>query len=284
MSDYCDKCEAPLISKNGVILWPVDERSATVTNLCQKCYLQTYSSIRDFIARKALVTGASKGIGAAIADVLYAEGHKVVGTYNKTIRNTSYEMVQFDANAEGFENVNSMYQKARSALGYVDVLVNNLGMRRNPDDSLSGEEFLKRWEESLHVNLASVAALTKIFVQDCLANHREAIVINIASRVGLRGSPRGPEYAAAKAAMINFNQSMAIAYAKNAISFFSISPCWVDTDMADRLSDPKTRTDDIPAGRIATVNDITPLVKFLCNSNPIMMTGQNFNVNGASLF
>jgi 3-oxoacyl-[acyl-carrier protein] reductase len=245
------------------------------------------------MSRAVLVTGASRGIGAAIAREFAAAGDRVAVHYGASRERA--EEVAASLAGEGHvvagadladpEAVRAMVDRAAEALGGVDVLVNNAGVFvHHPIDDTTYEEWQRAWSDTLAVNLVGAANVTWCAVRHMIAAGGGRIV-NVSSRGAFRGEPTQPAYGASKAALIAFGQSLARALGPHRIAVTTIAPGWTETDMAaDSLSGP--RGDAIraesPLGRVATPEDVARAVLYLASPEAEMASGAVLDVNGAS--
>lgn len=230
-----------------------------------------------------LVTGSSRGIGAAIASALRARGAQVIGHASKA----------HDADTIGADLADPtaparIWQEAleRSAHGRIDVLVNNAGLFAANPITLSDIEWLDNWEDTLRINLTAAAELSRYAVRHWLADERGGRVVHVASRAGYRGdSPDHWHYAAAKGGMIAMHKTIARQYAKNGVMSYAVCPGFTDTAMAgDYLASrggPGLLA-DIPLGRVARPEEIARIVEFCALDAPESMTGTVIDANGAS--
>jgi 3-oxoacyl-[acyl-carrier protein] reductase len=245
------------------------------------------------MSRAVLVTGASRGIGAAIAREFAAAGDRVAVHYGASRERA--EAVAASLAGEGHvvagadladpEAVGAMVDRAAEALGGVDVLVNNAGVfMHHPIDDTTYEEWQRAWSDTLAVNLVGAANVTWCAVRHMIAAGGGRIV-NVSSRGAFRGEPTQPAYGASKAALIAFGQSLARALGPHRIAVTTVAPGWTETDMAaDSLSGP--RGDAIraesPLGRVATPEDVARAVLYLASPEAEMASGAVLDVNGAS--
>jgi 3-oxoacyl-[acyl-carrier protein] reductase len=245
------------------------------------------------MSRAVLVTGASRGIGAAIAREFAAAGDRVAVHYGASHERA--EEVAASLAGEGHvvagadladpEAVRAMVDRAAQALGGVDVLVNNAGIfTHHPIDDTTYEEWQRAWSDTLAVNLVGAANVTWCAVRHMIAAGGGRIV-NVSSRGAFRGEPTQPAYGASKAALIAFGQSLARALGPHRIAVTTVAPGWTETDMAaDSLSGP--RGDAIraesPLGRVATPQDVARAVLYLASPGAEMVSGSVLDVNGAS--
>jgi 3-oxoacyl-[acyl-carrier protein] reductase len=245
------------------------------------------------MSRAVLVTGASRGIGAAIAREFATAGDRVAVHYGASRERA--EEVAASLAGEGHmvagadladpEAVRAMVDRAAEALGGVDVLVNNAGVFvHHPIDDTTYEEWQRAWGDTLAVNLVGAANVTWCAVRHMIAAGGGRIV-NVSSRGAFRGEPTQPAYGASKAALIAFGQSLARALGPHRIAVTTVAPGWTETDMAaDSLSGP--RGDAIraesPLGRVATPEDVARAVLYLASPEAEMASGSVLDVNGAS--
>jgi len=241
----------------------------------------------------ALVTGASRGIGRAIAQQLAARGVRVAVHYhrNRPAAEATFATlpgaghVLFGADLIQPEAGEQLLGRVLQALGRIDVLVNNAGIYElHPPDTAGFAAWRKRWESTLAANLTAPAHLSFLAARAMRARGGGRIV-NISSRGAFRGEPRAPAYGAAKAGLNAFGQSLAKALAPRRIFVFTLAPGWVDTDMAaDHLRGPR-RSEilrDIPLGRVATTAEVARAAVWLALDAPESMTGCIVDLNGAS--
>ncbi len=222
-----------------------------------------------------LVTGASRGIGAAIAARLGTEDARVFAVSSK----------DFDLAAPN--GAGQLWEGALAALdNRVDVLVNNAGVFEN--NPLDGDEadWLSGWERTMQINLTASAVLCRRAVLHWQARKAQGRIVNIASRAAYRGdSPQHWHYAASKAGMVGMTKTIARGYAKDGILAFAICPGFTMTGMADdylasRGGDKLLA--DIPLGRVAMPDEVAEMARFCALKAPPSMTGAVLDINGAS--
>lgn len=228
-----------------------------------------------------LLTGVSRGIGAEIKRQLSAQGHRVVGI------SRIVELGSGDITADlGMDlNYALLFQTALDKVegGHFDVLINNAGICDHISfEDMGMDEWIAQQEGLFQINYFSATNLTKVFVGDILQRKVGGKVISMCSRVAIKGQADAPSYAASKAALLTFSRSLAIRYAKRGIALYTICPSWVKTDMAKGSIEEMSR--DIPAGTIATVEDVAVAVRYLVNDATQFQSGLNMDINGASLF
>lgn len=228
-----------------------------------------------------LLTGSSRGIGAATAQALRERGAQVIGHATRGDGETL---------AADFLDPPAPQMLWERALelsgGAIDVLVNNAGLfAANPLDT-SDIAWLDGWEDTLRINLTAAAQLSRFAVRHWLERSAPGRLVHVASRAGHRGdSPDHWHYAAAKGGMIAMHKTIARAYAAHGILSFAVAPGFVDTAMAgDYLA---TRggagvVADIPLGRVATPEEIATMIAFCALDAPPSMTGTVLDANGAS--
>jgi NAD(P)-dependent dehydrogenase (short-subunit alcohol dehydrogenase family) len=230
----------------------------------------------------ALVTGSSRGIGAAAAAALRARGVRVIGHASKAHDSETIGADLADPTAPG-----RLWEEAlERAGGRIDLLVNNAGLFAANPISLSDIQWLDNWEDTLRINLTAAAELSRYAVRDWLAAGRGGRIVHVASRAAYRGdSPDHWHYAAAKGGMIAMHKTIARQYAARGILSYAICPGFTDTDMAgDYLASrggPGLLA-DIPLGRVASPEEIATMAAFCALDAPESMTGAVLDANGAS--
>ncbi|MDP0499452.1 MAG: 3-oxoacyl-[acyl-carrier-protein] reductase [Verrucomicrobiota bacterium JB022] len=238
----------------------------------------------DLTGRKALVTGASGGIGESIARKLHAQGAIVGlhGTRAEKLEALSAELGErahvFAANLSDREAVKALGEKAEAELEGVDILVNNAGITR---DTLMMRMKDEDWHDVIRTNLDSCFFWTRALTTP-MGRNRWGRVINISSVVGLMGNAGQANYAAAKAGMLGFTKSVAREFAKRGITANAVCPGFIETDMTSVL-DEKTKeviVQQVPLRRLGSVQDISRLVTYLSSEEAGYITGQTFTVDG----
>jgi len=229
-----------------------------------------------------LVTGSSRGIGAAIADALRARGAHVIGhaTYAWDGDTVAADLTQPEA-------PHKLWQEALElAGGRIDAVVNNAGVfAANPLES-SDIAWLDAWEDTLRINLTAAAQLSRFAVRHWIEQETGGRLVHIASRAGHRGdSPEHWHYAASKGGLLALHKTIARAYAARGILSFAIAPGFTDTGMAEDYLASRGGPGllaDIPLGRVATPEEIATMTAFCTFDAPPSMTGAVLDANGAS--
>jgi 3-oxoacyl-[acyl-carrier protein] reductase len=243
--------------------------------------------------RAVLVTGASRGIGAAVAREFAAAGDRVAVHYGAS--RGAAEAVAAALRGEGHVvvgadladpvAVRAMVDSAAQGLGGIDVLVNNAGVfAPHPIVTSSYEDWQQGWSDTLGINLVGAANVTWCAVRHMLEAGAGRIV-NVSSRGAFRGEPDQPAYGASKAGLIAFGQSLARALGPHRIAVTTVAPGWTETDMAaDTLAGPRGDVirAESPLGRVATPEEVAKAVLYLASPEAEMATGSVLDVNGAS--
>lgn len=235
--------------------------------------------------KKALVTGASGGIGGAIAKALHAQGADValsgrnVEALNKLAAEIGQERVHVvpgDLNTA--EAADALVKAAEEAMGQIDILVNNAGLTK---DGLFMRMKDEDWQVVQDVNLTAPFRLIRAAIRGMM-KRRAGRVINITSVVGVTGNPGQANYCASKAGMIGMSKSMAQEVANRGITVNCIAPGFIATAMTDALNDEQKSKINatIPAGTMGTPDDIAAAVVYLASDEAGYMTGQTLHVNG----
>ncbi|MFP4101355.1 3-oxoacyl-[acyl-carrier-protein] reductase [Coleofasciculus sp.] len=244
---------------------------------------QTSAQLRD---RVAIVTGASRGIGRAVALTLAAEGAKVVVNYASSsgaadevvagITEAGGDAIALQADVSKLEEVETLVKETKDKFGRLDVLVNNAGitrdtllMRMKPDD----------WQAVIDLNLTGVFFCTRA-ASKIMLKQKSGRIINIASVAGQMGNPGQANYSAAKAGVIGFTKTVAKELAPRGITVNAVAPGFIETDMTKEI-----KSEDIikyiPLGRYGKPEEIAGMVRFLAaDPAAAYITGQVFNVDG----
>ena len=245
----------------------------------------------DRVRRAVLVTGASRGIGAAIAAAFAEAGDRVAvhyGTRREQAVNVQESLPGDGHLAVGADlidagTVRRMVDDVAEALGGIDVLVNNAGIfEPHPITDTSYWEWQQSWRRTLGVNLIGAANVTWCVVQHMGGGGR---IVNVASRGAFRGEPDQPGYGASKAGLIAFGQSLARALGPRGISVTAVAPGFTETDMAASELEGERgeiRRAESPLGRVATPQQVAAAVVYLASPQAEMASGTVLDVNGAS--
>ena len=234
----------------------------------------------ELTGRKALVTGASGGIGEAIARVLHAQG-AIVGLHGtrveklETLAGELGDRVKlFPADLTDRDAVKALGQKAEAELEGVDILVNNAGITK---DGLFVRMSDADWDSVIEVNLTAVFRLTRELTHPMM-RRRHGRIINITSVVGVTGNPGQANYCASKAGMIGFSKSLAQEIATRNVTV----NCVIESAMTDKLNDKQKETimAAIPTRRMGTSAEVASAVAYLASNEASYVTGQTIHVNG----
>jgi NAD(P)-dependent dehydrogenase (short-subunit alcohol dehydrogenase family) len=241
--------------------------------------------------RAVLVTGASRGIGAAVARAFAASGDRV-GLHYRSRRDAAVQVrdslpgeghVVAGADLTDPEAIRSMVDEVAGALGGIDVLVNNAGVfEPHAPTETSYDEWQEAWAHTLGVNLLGAANVTWCVLRHMRAGGR---IVNVSSRGAFRGEPNHPAYGASKAGLIAFGQSLARALGERRISVTAVAPGFVETEMAAAElagESGRSRRAESPLGRVATPEEIAAAVHFLASPEAELASGAVLDVNGAS--
>lgn len=238
----------------------------------------------DLTGKKALVTGATGGIGAAIAKALHASGATVAlsgtraGVLEEVKAGLGQRACSVTCNLSDSEDVERLIPAALEALGGLDILVNNAGITR---DNLAMRMKREDWQAVLDVNLTAAFTLTKNSMRTMM-KQRWGRVINITSVVGVTGNAGQANYAASKAGMIGMSKSLAQELASRNITVNCIAPGFIETAMTDELSDKQKEAilTSVPAGRLGHADEIAAGAAYLASEEAAYVTGQTLHING----
>lgn len=238
----------------------------------------------DISDKKALITGATGGIGGAIARALHAQGAAVgiSGRNEEKLNDLAKELGErvhvLPANLAEAEAIADLVGRAEEAMGQIDILVNNAGLTR---DNLSMRMKDDEWHEVLDVNLSAPFKLARA-VQRGMMKRRAGRIINIASVVGVTGNAGQCNYVASKAGMIGWSKAMAQEVASRGITVNCIAPGFIATAMTDALTDEQKEriNKTIPAGKMGSSEDIAAAAAYLASDEAAYVTGQTIHVNG----
>ena len=238
----------------------------------------------DLSGKTALVTGATGGIGGAIAKALHAQGAHVVlsGTRENVLAEVASELggrtSVVAANLSDAASVDGLIGKAEEATGQVDILVANAGITR---DGLMLRMKDEDWEQVIKVNLESYFRLSRAALRGMM-KRRFGRIIGITSVVGVTGNPGQANYAASKAGMIGFSKALAQEVASRNVTVNCVAPGFIESPMTDELNDAQRQAimGKIPAGRLGSGTDVAAACVYLASEEAAYMTGQTLHVNG----
>ena len=234
-----------------------------------------------------LVTGATRGIGKAIALTLGRAGATVIGTATTESGADSISKVFVENKISGKgikldvtdnEQISNLLKAVNEDFGSFDILVNNAGITR---DNILLRMKEDEWEDIINTNLSSIYKMSKSVLRGMIKN-RSGRIISITSVVGAMGNAGQSNYAAAKAGMIGFTKSLAREVGIRGITVNAIAPGFIETDMTDSLPEEQKEalTAQIPLGRLGTANEVAQAVLFLSGNEASYITAQTIHVNG----
>ncbi len=238
----------------------------------------------DLTGRKALVTGASGGIGGAVAAVLHAAGATVAlsETREAPLRELAESLGArahvVTANLGDAAEVEALPKAAAEAMGGIDILVNNAGITR---DNLFMRMSDEEWAQVIEVNLTSSFRLCRAVLRGMM-KARWGRIVNITSVVGATGNPGQGNYAAAKAGLVGMSKSLAYEVASRGITVNCVAPGFIETAMTDKLNDEQKGRilAQIPAGRMGSAQEIAAAALYLASAEAGYVTGATLHVNG----
>lgn len=239
----------------------------------------------------AIITGASRGIGSAIAKVFAENGANVAFTYSSSVESATAlenELLSLGIKAKGYKSNAADFNEAQqliddvmAAFGTIDVLVNNAGITKdNLLMRMSEEDF----DKVIEINLKSVFNMTKA-VQKVMLKNRKGSIVNMSSVVGVKGNAGQANYAASKAGMIGFTKSIALELGSRNIRCNAIAPGFIETEMTAKLNEDVVQgwRDSIPLKRGGSPTDVANACLFLASDLSAYVTGQVMNVDGGML-
>jgi len=242
----------------------------------------------DLTGKRALVTGASGGIGREIAKALAKAGASVAlsGTRVGALEETRAAMGEgnhpiLPCNLSKLDEVDKLVPAAEAALGGLDILVNNAGMTR---DNLFMRMKDEEWDEVIAVNLTAAFHLTRAVLRGMM-KQRFGRIISITSVVGVGGNPGQGNYAASKAGLIGMSKSLAQEVASRNITVNTVAPGFIGSAMTDELNDKQREAilAKVPAGRLGTAEEVAGCTVFLASDAAAYITGHTLNVNGGMM-
>lgn len=236
----------------------------------------------------AFVTGASRGIGKAIALTLANAGADIAGidvnidelreTMDELVKVTGKKAISILADVGDYGSVEAAVNEAVNSLGRVDILVNNAGITR---DNLLLRMNNDEWDKVIRINLTGTFNCTKAVIRGMVKN-RSGRIISIASIVAEMGNAGQANYAASKAGIIGFTKTIAREYANRGITANAIAPGFIETEMTKKLPEDVRNNliTQIPMSRLGTPEDVANVVKFLASDDASYITGQVIHING----
>jgi 3-oxoacyl-[acyl-carrier protein] reductase len=238
----------------------------------------------DLTGKTALVTGATGGIGGAIARAFHQQGATVAisGTRRDVLDGLASELKDrvhvLPCNLADKDEVEALVPKAEEAMGQLDILVANAGITK---DNLLVQLRDEDWDQVVAVNLTATFRLTRAAVRGMM-RRRFGRIIGITSVVGVTGNPGQGNYTATKAGMIGMIKSVAAEYAKRGVTANAIAPGFIATAMTDKLNDKQREAilARVPAGRLGAGADVAAAAVFLASGEAAYVTGQTLHVNG----
>ncbi len=238
--------------------------------------------------RVALITGASRGIGYAIAEALAKDGVDIAGidiniselqSAMKAIGDiTGRSTLAIQADVGDFASMENAAAEVNKVFGKISILVNNAGITR---DNLILRMKDNEWDDVIRINLTGTFNCTRAVIKGMVKN-RYGRIISIASIVGLMGNIGQANYAASKAGILGFTKSIAREYANRGVTANAIAPGFIETDMTKKLPEEVTKAllSQIPMGKLGLPEDIADAVRFLASDQARYITGQVIHVNG----
>ena len=238
----------------------------------------------DLTGKTALVTGATGGIGGAIAAALHRQGATVAlsGTRREKLEELAASLGErthvVPTNLSSLDEVEALVPAAEKAMGGLDILVNNAGITR---DNLFIRMKDEEWDQVIAVNLTATFRLTRAAAR-LMMRKRWGRIVSITSVVGVTGNPGQGNYAASKAGMIGMTKSLAAEVASRNVTVNCLAPGFIETPMTDALNDKQKETilTRVPAGRLGKADEIAAAAIYLASEEAAYVTGQTLHVNG----
>ncbi len=242
----------------------------------------------DLKGKTAIITGASRGIGAEIAKRFATAGANIVVNYSgsqqkaeavvESIKENGGKAIAVKANVADADDVKAMVEETLSEFGTVDILVNNAGITR---DNLMMRMKDDEWDDVINTNLKGVFVCTKAVTRQMM-KQRSGRIVNIASIVGVMGNAGQANYVASKAGVIGLTKTTARELASRGITANAVAPGFITTDMTDQLNEDiqKTMMSQIPLGRFGKPEEVAKAALFLASDEASYMTGQTLHLDG----
>jgi NAD(P)-dependent dehydrogenase (short-subunit alcohol dehydrogenase family) len=228
-----------------------------------------------------LITGASRGIGAAAYNLLKSSGHDVAGHSSRG----NDELIAGDLTDPSAPK--RIWDAALGRLGgRIDALVNNAGIYESVAEHAEENEWHEAWQRTLTINLQAAADLSRLAIRHFREREGEGRIVNVASRAAFRGdSPQHWHYAASKGAMVSMTRTIARGYAAEGILCFAVAPGFTVSEMTEEYLAGRGGAQivaDIPLGRVASTDEVAETIRWLATKAPASATGSVIDVNGAS--
>jgi 3-oxoacyl-[acyl-carrier protein] reductase len=240
----------------------------------------------DLVGKKALITGATGGIGEAIAKALKAAGAEVAisGTREEKLKEVAANLggaAILPCNLTDAAAVEALFGRAEETLGQIDILVNNAGITK---DGLAMRMKDEDWQAVIDVNLGATFRLCRSAIK-AMMKRRAGRIVNISSVVAVMGNPGQANYCASKAGMIGMTKSLAAEVASRGVTLNCIAPGFIKTPMTDALNEQQAEriTANIPAARFGLPEDVAAGVVYLASDGAAYVTGQTLHINGGLL-
>ena len=238
----------------------------------------------DLTSKTALVTGASGGIGEAVARALHAQGAKVVlhGTRTEKLESLQQRLgdraFALAVDLSDRDQLAGLIEAATGLAGPISILVNNAGITR---DNLAMRMKDEEWDEVLNVNMTAAMMIARASLRSMMKARRGRI-ISVSSIVGVTGNPGQANYAASKAGMIGFSKALAAEVASRGITVNVVAPGFIETPMTDALGDQQKEAllGRVPVGRLGTAEEVASAVRYLASTEASYITGSTIHVNG----
>ncbi len=241
--------------------------------------------------KNAIITGASRGIGRAIAECFAQEGANIAVTYLSSVEKGEAmaaalsefgtKVKAYRSDASDFESAQELAKSVLEDFGSIDIVINNAGITR---DNLLMRMSEEEWDEIMRVNLKSIFNLTKAVLRPML-KQRKGSIVNMSSVVGVKGNAGQANYAASKAGILGFTKSVALELGSRNIRCNAIAPGFIETEMTGALDEATVQgwRDAIPLKRGGTPEDVANACVFLGSDLSAYITGQTLNVDGGML-
>ncbi|MDE0471194.1 MAG: SDR family NAD(P)-dependent oxidoreductase [Ekhidna sp.] len=240
-----------------------------------------------------LVTGASRGIGKALATKLAEAGATIAIHYNKNVQEAENlahilgnESKAFQADFSKSDDAIKLFERVSLEMGSIEIVINNAGLAISADANIGDEEWVESWDKVMMVNLSAAAIICKKAIQHFISRRASGRIINVASRAAFRGEEADHmAYAASKAGLVSLTKTIARSHGKDGIKAFTIAPGFVRTDMSQEFVQKYGENHvkgDLALERLTEPKDIAPLVTFIASGMADHATGAIFDINAGS--